>query len=152
MDQQSFTPKSFWQRPEGKTGVVFGIGILAGLGYLLYNLCILCRQYRKSDWGCKHTWIFILRHYIGYFHLCHFRKTTWWKLGIYCSFNYWSNYNNILVFWCDGIFMVKFSRMPFGSFYCFYNTVQQTESEQNVQQTDIKVKSIRIFGALIFSN
>lgn len=37
MDQQSFTPKSFWQRPEGKTGVVFGIGILAGLGYLLYK-------------------------------------------------------------------------------------------------------------------
>lgn len=37
MDQQSVTPKTFWQRPEGKTGTILGIGILAGLGYLLYK-------------------------------------------------------------------------------------------------------------------
>lgn len=29
-------PKSFWKRPEGVTGTIFLIGILAGLGYLLY--------------------------------------------------------------------------------------------------------------------
>ncbi len=37
MDQQSVTPKTFWQRPEGKTGTILGIGIIAGLGYLLYK-------------------------------------------------------------------------------------------------------------------
>lgn len=33
----SFTPKSFWQRPEGVTGVIFTAGILGGAGYLLYK-------------------------------------------------------------------------------------------------------------------
>ncbi len=28
-----FKPKSFWSRPEGKTGVIFGIGILAAVGF-----------------------------------------------------------------------------------------------------------------------
>jgi len=37
MDQQSVTPKTFWERPEGKTGTILGIGIIAGLGYLLYK-------------------------------------------------------------------------------------------------------------------
>lgn len=32
-----FKPKSFWQRPEGVTGTIFLIGILAGAGYLLYK-------------------------------------------------------------------------------------------------------------------
>ena len=30
--------KTFFQRPEGKTGTIVGIGILAGLGYLLYKI------------------------------------------------------------------------------------------------------------------
>ncbi|MGK0388902.1 MAG: hypothetical protein ACI94Y_001635 [Maribacter sp.] len=30
-----FTPKSFWSRPEGKTGMFFGLAILAGLGYVI---------------------------------------------------------------------------------------------------------------------
>ncbi len=30
-------PKSFWERPEGTTGMVFGVGIVAGAGYLLYK-------------------------------------------------------------------------------------------------------------------
>ncbi len=29
-------PKSFWKRPEGTTGAIFMIGILAGLGYLVF--------------------------------------------------------------------------------------------------------------------
>ncbi len=29
-----FKPKSFWKRPEGKTGVIFGVAILAGLGFI----------------------------------------------------------------------------------------------------------------------
>ncbi len=29
-------PKSFWSKPEGKTGTLFLLGILGGLGYLLY--------------------------------------------------------------------------------------------------------------------
>ena len=33
----SFTPKSFWQRPEGVTGFLFIGGILAGVGYILYK-------------------------------------------------------------------------------------------------------------------
>ena len=30
--------KTFWQRPEGKTGTLIGIGLLAGAGYLLYKI------------------------------------------------------------------------------------------------------------------
>ena len=30
MDQQTISPKTFWQRPEGKTGTIIGLGILAG--------------------------------------------------------------------------------------------------------------------------
>jgi hypothetical protein len=29
-------PKTFWQKPEGKTGTLFLLGILGGLGYVLY--------------------------------------------------------------------------------------------------------------------
>ena len=29
-------PKTFWQKPEGKVGTVFLLGILGGLGYILY--------------------------------------------------------------------------------------------------------------------
>lgn len=32
-----FKPKTFWQRPEGITGTLFGAGILLGGGYLLYK-------------------------------------------------------------------------------------------------------------------
>ncbi|MCO6462347.1 MAG: hypothetical protein J5I59_13165 [Saprospiraceae bacterium] len=38
MDQNSSTTKTFWQRPEGKTGLVFGAGILIGGAYLLYKI------------------------------------------------------------------------------------------------------------------
>ncbi len=34
LDSGEFKPKSFWKRPEGKTGMVFGIAILAGLGFI----------------------------------------------------------------------------------------------------------------------
>ncbi len=30
-------PKSFWKRPEGTTGALFMIGIMAGLGYLIFS-------------------------------------------------------------------------------------------------------------------
>lgn len=33
----AFTPKSFWSKPEGKTGMFFGIAILAGLGFIGYS-------------------------------------------------------------------------------------------------------------------
>ena len=36
MDNNSIKKKSFWQRPEGVTGLIFMGGIIAGLGYLLY--------------------------------------------------------------------------------------------------------------------
>ena len=32
-----FKPKSFWQKPEGVTGLIFMTGILIGGGYLLYQ-------------------------------------------------------------------------------------------------------------------
>ncbi len=32
-----FRPKTFWQKPEGITGLIFGAGILLGGGYLLYK-------------------------------------------------------------------------------------------------------------------
>jgi phage shock protein A len=35
---QQFTPKTFWQRPEGTTGRLFMGGILLGGGYLLYKI------------------------------------------------------------------------------------------------------------------
>lgn len=38
MDQQTVTPKTFWQKPEGKTGAILGIGLLAGGAYLLYKI------------------------------------------------------------------------------------------------------------------
>ncbi len=36
IDTDSFKQKSFWQRPEGTTGTIFLIALLAGGGYLLY--------------------------------------------------------------------------------------------------------------------
>ena len=33
---EEIKPKSFWKRPEGKTGTLFGIALLAGLGYGLF--------------------------------------------------------------------------------------------------------------------
>ncbi len=38
MDQPTFSPKSFWERPEGKTGTILGIGLLAGGAFLLYKI------------------------------------------------------------------------------------------------------------------
>ncbi len=35
MEMNDYKPKSFWQRPEGVTGMLFGAGILLGGGYLL---------------------------------------------------------------------------------------------------------------------
>jgi len=37
MDNSSFKPKSFWQKPEGKTGMLFMGGIAAGGLYVLYK-------------------------------------------------------------------------------------------------------------------
>ena len=37
MDTNSFKPKTFWQRPEGITGVIFLVDILIGGGYLLFT-------------------------------------------------------------------------------------------------------------------
>lgn len=34
----NFKPKSFWERPEGTTGMLFGVLIAGGAGYLLYKL------------------------------------------------------------------------------------------------------------------
>lgn len=38
MEQNTITPKSFWERPEGKTGTILGIGLLAGGAFLLYKI------------------------------------------------------------------------------------------------------------------
>lgn len=38
MDQQTISPKSFWERPEGKTGTILGVGLLAGGAFLLYKI------------------------------------------------------------------------------------------------------------------
>lgn len=35
---QEFKPKSFWQRPEGITGLIFLIAVVAGGGFLLYSI------------------------------------------------------------------------------------------------------------------
>lgn len=38
MDAQNMKPKkSFWQRPEGVTGAIFGLAAIGGLGFVLYN-------------------------------------------------------------------------------------------------------------------
>lgn len=34
---QNFKPKSFWERPEGVTGQIFGVSVIAGAGYVLYK-------------------------------------------------------------------------------------------------------------------
>lgn len=34
---QNFKPKSFWERPEGVTGQIVGVAMVAGAGYLLYK-------------------------------------------------------------------------------------------------------------------
>ena len=34
---QSHKPKTFWERPEGVTGQIFGVTLIAGLGFLLYK-------------------------------------------------------------------------------------------------------------------
>ena len=36
MDSNEFKPKSFWQRPEGVTGMIFLAGLIVGGGYLLF--------------------------------------------------------------------------------------------------------------------
>lgn len=36
MDKEQFKPKSFWERPEGVTGIVFLVALLLGGGYLAY--------------------------------------------------------------------------------------------------------------------
>ncbi len=37
----SLKPKSFWEKPEGTTGMVFGSLLVLGGGYLLYKVfCI----------------------------------------------------------------------------------------------------------------
>lgn len=38
MEDFSPKPKSFWARPEGKTGTIFGLAILGGLGYGIFLL------------------------------------------------------------------------------------------------------------------
>ncbi|HMR44037.1 MAG TPA: hypothetical protein PKC40_09395, partial [Saprospiraceae bacterium] len=38
MEMQEFKPKSFWQRPEGITGLIFLIAVVAGGGFLLYSI------------------------------------------------------------------------------------------------------------------
>ncbi len=38
MDLQNFKPKTFWERPEGTTGMVFMVGMLGALGYVLYRV------------------------------------------------------------------------------------------------------------------
>jgi hypothetical protein len=37
MELQESKPKSFWNRPEGTTGMLFAAGALLGGGYLLYQ-------------------------------------------------------------------------------------------------------------------
>jgi len=38
MEQQNLTSKTFWQRPEGKTGAIIGAGLLIGGAYLFYKI------------------------------------------------------------------------------------------------------------------
>ena len=38
MEQTNLKPKTFWERPEGKTGTIVGLGLIAGAGYLLYKI------------------------------------------------------------------------------------------------------------------
>lgn len=37
MDGKDFKPKSFWAKPEGTTGMVFGVGIIAALAFVGYQ-------------------------------------------------------------------------------------------------------------------
>lgn len=37
MDGKDFKPKSFWAKPEGTTGMIFGVGILGGLAFVGYQ-------------------------------------------------------------------------------------------------------------------
>lgn len=37
LETQNFKPKSFWERPEGVTGQIVGVSLIAGAGYLLYK-------------------------------------------------------------------------------------------------------------------
>ena len=37
INKNAFKPKSFWKRPEGTTGTIVGLGILAGLGFLIFT-------------------------------------------------------------------------------------------------------------------
>ncbi len=37
MEPNEFKPKSFWQRPEGTTGMIFGVAIMGGIAFLLYS-------------------------------------------------------------------------------------------------------------------
>lgn len=42
MDGKNFKPKSFWEKPEGTTGMIFGVGILGAIGFLIYsNLAVI---------------------------------------------------------------------------------------------------------------
>ena len=44
MELQNYTPKTFWERPEGTTGMVFMAGMLGAMGYFLYKILPFINQ------------------------------------------------------------------------------------------------------------
>ncbi|MFM2394000.1 MAG: hypothetical protein RLZZ546_1982 [Bacteroidota bacterium] len=47
----SFKPKSFWSRPEGTTGAVFLLGILGGLGFVLFKYSAAILAFASNTLG-----------------------------------------------------------------------------------------------------
>src|ERR1700739_2350063 len=47
----NYKPKTFWERPEGVTGQIVGVSLIAGAGYLLYKLlpAIIAMLYVITD-------------------------------------------------------------------------------------------------------
>lgn len=87
IDNLSTKPKSFWSRPEGKTGTIFLLAILAGLGFLVISNIAALVAFASSLLGLVATVLVLgvivymvldpkMRAFVGYLYKSIMRKIT----------------------------------------------------------------------------
>ncbi|MFT4567300.1 MAG: hypothetical protein ACI9FN_002266, partial [Saprospiraceae bacterium] len=87
LDNMSAKPKSFWSRPEGKTGTLFLLAILGGLGFLVVSNLAALVTFASSMLGLVATVLALgvivymvldpkMRVFVGYLYKSIMRKVT----------------------------------------------------------------------------
>jgi predicted nucleic acid-binding Zn-ribbon protein len=87
LDNMSAKPKSFWSRPEGKTGTLFLLAILGGLGFLVVSNLAALVTFASSMLGLVATVLALgvivymvldpkMRAFVGYLYKSIMRKVT----------------------------------------------------------------------------